>query len=483
MKKILFLLTTCLLGSVIILKSQTIGGDNYLVKGKSFQQSVNIKGVPYSKTYWKVGSDDLTSSYLEFYGSVDGDSRNLVMMAKFEPTKKFQVTDHLDIGKDITLGGDINFSNTGGYLFKTRGIAFTWNSTYGTVNHIKYHGITSQDNGGSYSDDITFNSFGNIRVNFDSNNNGTNHYAIGSNSTTNGNTYFYIKDGGNIGIGTTTPGAKLEVASPSTGATILLGRKSGNPSIKSSTPWLILESNGSAISLNHYSSNNVFLAVGGGKIGLGTTSPEAKLHVNGNIKIGRQGIGGTYSSSQVQGIWSIAPNYTINTSANDFGTQYGIVYGYQSIGSANNTKKPMPSGWGHQILYVNNGTRNAAISMSYGHAYFRGDVCIGTINSSGYKLSVKGKIRADEVKVYTSWADYVFAPHYDLKTIEEVNTFIEENKHLPDVPTESEVLENGVELGEMNKILLQKIEELTLYVIELNEKNKQLEERINKMEE
>ncbi|MDN5199904.1 hypothetical protein QQ008_00985 [Fulvivirgaceae bacterium BMA10] len=110
-----------------------------------------------------------------------------------------------------------------------------------------------------------------------------------------------------------------------------------------------------------------------------------------------------------------------------------------------------------------------------------GSVGIGTTNTSGYKLSVNGKIRAEEVKVYTGWADFVFEDDYDLKSLEEVEKYIKENKHLPDIPSAKEVEENGVNVGEMESKLLQKIEELTLYVIELDKENQRQNEELMKL--
>ena len=95
-----------------------------------------------------------------------------------------------------------------------------------------------------------------------------------------------------------------------------------------------------------------------------------------------------------------------------------------------------------------------------------GDVGIGTFNVGDYKLAVGGKIRAQEVRVDTGWADYVFHDGYDLPTLEEVQKHIKEKGHLPNIPSAKEVEENGVQLGEMNRLLLEKIEELTLYTIE-----------------
>jgi hypothetical protein len=107
-----------------------------------------------------------------------------------------------------------------------------------------------------------------------------------------------------------------------------------------------------------------------------------------------------------------------------------------------------------------------------------GLVGIGTSNPQSL-LSVNGKITATEIEVTLSgWSDFVFKDDYSLKPLKEVDHFIKTNGHLPDVPKESEVLNNGVNLGEMSALLLQKIEELTLYVIELNQKNEELETKI-----
>jgi len=107
-----------------------------------------------------------------------------------------------------------------------------------------------------------------------------------------------------------------------------------------------------------------------------------------------------------------------------------------------------------------------------------GNVGIGTINPTE-QLSVKGKIRAHEIKVETSnWPDYVFKADYKLPSLTETEQFIKQHGHLREVPNASEVEADGVSLGEMNKILLKKIEELTLQVIELNKKVDRQEERI-----
>ena len=104
-----------------------------------------------------------------------------------------------------------------------------------------------------------------------------------------------------------------------------------------------------------------------------------------------------------------------------------------------------------------------------------GNIGIGTLEPGKYKLAVEGKIGAREIEVKQgSWADFVFYEDYELKNLSEVESFINENKHLPDVPSEQEVKEKGINLGQMDAILLQKIEELTLYLIGQNKTQKKL---------
>lgn len=107
-----------------------------------------------------------------------------------------------------------------------------------------------------------------------------------------------------------------------------------------------------------------------------------------------------------------------------------------------------------------------------------GNVGIGT-SSPNQKLTVKGTIYGEEIKVDLSvpGPDYVFEDDYKLPSLAETEDYIKENKHLPEVPSAKEMEENGIKLGEMNMLLLKKVEELTLYVIELERKVKQLEAR------
>jgi len=98
---------------------------------------------------------------------------------------------------------------------------------------------------------------------------------------------------------------------------------------------------------------------------------------------------------------------------------------------------------------------------------YQNNIGIGTMNiDPNFKLSVNGAIRAKEIKVETGWADYVFDDDYKLPSLSQVQEFIKKNHHLPEVPSAADVKTDGINLGEMNALLLKKLEELTLYLIE-----------------
>ena len=100
--------------------------------------------------------------------------------------------------------------------------------------------------------------------------------------------------------------------------------------------------------------------------------------------------------------------------------------------------------------------------------------------ANGFDLTVGGKIICEEVKVKAqeNWPDYVFSDAYQLMPLQTIHAFIEKNGHLPGMPSAAEVSENGRNLGEVQRILLEKIEEITLHLIRLEEENQKLKQMI-----
>ncbi len=139
--------------------------------------------------------------------------------------------------------------------------------------------------------------------------------------------------------------------------------------------------------------------------------------------------------------------------------------------------------------YVHIGEMGAddRLEMQAGSFNFKnGDVFIGTNNftsGSGYKLRVGGKIFSEEVRVQlqSAWPDYVFEKKYKKLSLEELEKYVDENKHLPNIPSAVEVEKNGQHLGEIQQKMLEKIEELSLYIIELNKKVQMQASEIEKL--
>lgn len=197
---------------------------------------------------------------------------------------------------------------------------------------------------------------------------------------------------------------------------------------------------------------NLLLNRTNGNVGIGVTSPSYKLHVVGTTYFN----GGTY-------IIGDPLTYTANA---------GIDGGALRIDNPSNSIFIV----GGPRLYLDQdrlqviyspaliGSGNYPTPSSLLLNPLGGNVGIGTSNPT-YKLSVNGTIRAKELIVETGWADFVFAKNYRLRPLGEVERFINAHHHLPDMVPASEIAQNGVSVAETTTKMMQKIEELTLYVI------------------
>jgi len=164
--------------------------------------------------------------------------------------------------------------------------------------------------------------------------------------------------------------------------------------------------------------------------------------------------------------------------------QLGIVFKLSSESSPGEADK-----MGGLILESNNPYANTpAMSLLTANTRrltidYYGNVGVNTTDTKGYKFAVNGTAiaAAITVKLNTNWPDYVFKKDYALPALSDVKTFIDQNKHLPEIPSEQEIAKDGQNLGEMNKLLLKKVEELTLYLIEKDKQDKELREQLDEL--
>ena len=238
---------------------------------------------------------------------------------------------------------------------------------------------------------------------------------------------------------------------------------------------------------------NYLTMLNNGNVGIGTTSPTKKLHVegdtylNGNLGIGTASptqkfhvVGNSYFNGNV-GIGTDSPQKKLHVQGDTY------LSGNLGIGTASTTQKFHVVGNSYFNGNVGIGIDSPQKKLHVqGDTYLSGNVGIGTANTSSYKLTVDGKINCTEVVVTSSvsrgegegeWPDYVFAEDYNLRSLDEVASYIEENKRLPEIPSAAEVSEKGVNLLEINTLLLKKVEELTLYIIQQQKEIDELKKR------
>jgi hypothetical protein len=191
----------------------------------------------------------------------------------------------------------------------------------------------------------------------------------------------------------------------------------------------------------------------------GSSNTTGLTYRDGNVLIGGTTFSGTFGSAER--ILQLQGNGTWLTMLGSSTTSFNLSNGGSGTGMYS---------WGGPISFWTSSSGIGSKKMTIGTD---GTVGIGTApttNPNGYKLAVNGKIGAKEVQVEntsSTWADYVFKPDYKLMPLQEVETFVKANSHLPEVPSAEEIKVNGHKLGEMDVLLLKKVEELTLYVIDL----------------
>jgi len=214
-------------------------------------------------------------------------------------------------------------------------------------------------------------------------------------------------------------------------------------------------------------------------IGIGLSNPQYKVHIKGQLAATQilggnnvrydGGMGGIDFYDNGVGYPYSAKLYTFKSDAS--GEFYGLTNDYDGNGGQLSIISKYINGL--IGFYTGSSTTRKMTIMA------NGNVGIGTVNPA-YKLDVLGTIRTKEVLVnLDGGADFVFEKGYKLLPIEHVANYVQENKHLPDIPSANEMVKNGVSMGDMQVKLLQKVEELTLYAIQENNSKKELERKYN----
>jgi hypothetical protein len=243
--------------------------------------------------------------------------------------------------------------------------------------------------------------------------------------------------------------------------------------------------------------NNVWLLTTG-NVGVGLTNPSADLHVND----------ASGTASLVLNSTAVPSTAGPSTNLAQYDMRFNGVSGsyYRNVLRKNNVNGNIEmlqtlvhGGNTLNFMFVDLVTKKFEMQAGIEVAEFKnngdvffnnnisggtGRVGIGTTGiATGVKLQVGGKVKCQEVEVaVTPWPDHVFKTGYNLMSLNEVEAFINANSHLPGVPSEAEVAENGVNIGKMNATLLQKVEELTLYMIDLKKENDALKARVSNLE-
>lgn len=218
-----------------------------------------------------------------------------------------------------------------------------------------------------------------------------------------------------------------------------------------------------------------------GRLGIGTTTPQAKLDVGSFIDNGQLGtVFGRLSEGNPTGDGTYLGVKGYGTQpANYNGKSFSIEHHFwgQTNSSINFFRGSSTTG-GYVTFNTDNNSEKMRINAN-------GNVSIGTTDAdpTGAMLTVKGKIHANEVIIdvlYPIVPDFVFHPSYNLMPLSQVEQYVKTNSHLPEIPSAGEISKNGLSIGEMQNKLLQKVEELTLYVIEQQKEIELLKKQVGK---
>lgn len=244
-----------------------------------------------------------------------------------------------------------------------------------------------------------------------------------------------------------------------------------------------------AVSYAQWSTNGTAIYYNGGNVGIGTSAPTQPLYLVGADKVNIY----TEATSAPTTLKTLG-QLQMKASNGDY---FSMAFRHNAGGYQDMLQTCNITGYGvAEFMYFRFDTRKWEMRAGVTDATFlnSGNVLLNMTGAvgigmgtmaipSGAKVAVGGKVVCKEIEVtLAGLPDFVFNKDYKLMSLYDVENFINTNKHLPGVPSEAEVVENGLNLGDMNATLLQKVEELTLYMIQLQKENDALKVRVSNLE-
>lgn len=222
---------------------------------------------------------------------------------------------------------------------------------------------------------------------------------------------------------------------------------------------------------------------GGNNMILGTSSIQARSGTNNSTPLNIQPFGG---NTFIGGSVDVFSTLDVGGQTNIY--DYTKIHGDGQIFAIDGNNPQMAFFQnGVYKTYLEQNSTGFTVGVNGGNLRLNpaGQVSIGAVNNlaSSYRLTVDGKMICEEVKVelFGNWPDYVFHKDYDLIPLPDLEKYIQTTQHLPNIPAADQVQKEGFELGEMNKKLLEKIEELTLYLIAQNKRIDSLEKELKNL--